>query len=87
MVIDTWPVQPVCVVWKHVVLRRPQRDNYRLLNSAACSPCVLWLRAPDPLTLSGSLTGPLALLLLFRPHRGSTRSLSRPNTPFFFANV
>lgn len=82
MVIGIWPVQPVCAVWKHVVLRRPQRDNYCQLNYSACSPCVLWLRAPDPLTLSSSLTGPLTLLLLSVPTVTPPLSLNRPNMPF-----
>lgn len=55
IMITIWPVQPVCVVWKHVFLRRPQRDNYCQLNYSACSPCVFWLRASDPLTLSSSM--------------------------------
>lgn len=55
IMITIWPVQPVCVVWKHVFLRRPQRDNYCQLNYSACSPCVFWLCAADLLTLSSSM--------------------------------
>lgn len=80
MVIDTWPLQPVCLVRKHVVLRRPQKDNYCQLNCSAFSPCVL--RVPDPLTLSGGLTGPLALLLFCAPSITPPRCLSRPKMPF-----
>lgn len=67
IMITIWPVQPVCVVWKHVFLRRPQRDNYCQLNYSACSPCVFWLRASDPLTLSSSMRLDLQPPLLSLP--------------------
>lgn len=53
--ITIWPVQPLCVVWKRVFLRRPQRDNYCQLNYSGCSPCVFWLRSSDPLTLTSGM--------------------------------
>lgn len=65
IMITIWPVQPVCDVWKHVFLKRPQRDNYCQLNYSACSPCVFWLRASDPLTLSSSMRLDLQPPLLF----------------------
>lgn len=64
IMITIWPVLQFCVVWKHVFLRRPQRDNYCQLNYSACSPCVFWLRASDPLTPEQRHeTGPPASLL------------------------
>lgn len=61
IVITIWLVQPVRVVWKHVFLSRPQRDNYCQLNYSACSACVFWLCASDPLTLSSSMRWDLQL--------------------------
>ena len=75
IMITIWPVQPVCVVWKHVFLRRPQRDNYCQLNYSACSPCVFWLLASHPLPLASTMSLALQPPPLFFP------SLHRPNPP------
>lgn len=42
IMITIWPMQPVCVVWKHVLLRKPQRDNNcQLKVFRPLSVCVL----------------------------------------------